>query len=307
MASADDDEDDYMNMAIKEPDKPKEKETYTQRRLRKEREAEQKRPKSRVELAAAAAQAREAALSQPLHASAPDSKGLKMMQKMGFKAGDVLGAGGGDARAEPIGVELKDGRGGLGLDSERKRKVREEFEGERKRVKAEEMGFRERVAREREEKRAEGLLVAAQKVAERLEAEGEQGAGDERADGGGSGAPITKPLAAVNVLWRTLPRQRLEADLERRRRHDLQQSLSRLPTYEEDSGSDAASGAEQELELEAEDDEELAAFEALPPAERLEKLVLFLRERWRYCFWCKCAYPDEDLEGCPGVKEDDHD
>lgn len=36
--SVDDEEDDYMSMAIVEPTKPKEKETYTQRRIRKERE-----------------------------------------------------------------------------------------------------------------------------------------------------------------------------------------------------------------------------------------------------------------------------
>ena len=62
-----------------------------------------------------------------------------------------------------------------------------------------------------------------------------------------------------------------------------------------------------EIELE-EDDEELDAFNALEPAERLRKLVLFLRETYRYCFWCKYAYEtDLELEGCPGLTEEDHD
>ena len=36
--ASDNEEDDYMSMAITEPSNPKEKETYTQRRIRKERE-----------------------------------------------------------------------------------------------------------------------------------------------------------------------------------------------------------------------------------------------------------------------------
>lgn len=38
MAEQEEEEDDYMSMAILEPAKPKEKETYTQRRIRKQRE-----------------------------------------------------------------------------------------------------------------------------------------------------------------------------------------------------------------------------------------------------------------------------
>jgi len=32
-----------------------------------------------------------------------------------------------------------------------------------------------------------------------------------------------------------------------------------------------------------------------------------LREEFNYCFWCKCTYPGEDMEGCPGLTEEDHD
>ncbi|KAI9844953.1 MAG: hypothetical protein M1838_001960 [Thelocarpon superellum] len=346
-------DDDYMNMAIEEPAKPREKETYTQRRLRKEREAEQKRPKSRAELAAAAAAAQAAALAKPLHAAAPNSKGLKMMKAMGFQAGDVLGKkrDDADARAEPLGVEMKEGRGGIGLDSERKRKIREEWEAETKRVKADEGDFRERVRREREERRAEGLLVAAQKVAEGLDGD-EAGAhapdakggphGESKGDGGGeddevedeSAFPtpasmaqknkVHKPLRSIPVLWRGLVREREERERERRRRYDLHQSLSRLPTYEEnDDDADAddrrAAGRDEEgkvrgdarheiLEEELEvDDPELEDFQALGPVERLQLVVHYLRARWHYCFWCKYRYDDDAMEGCPGLTEDDHD
>src|SRR5271168_3289053 len=173
------DEDDYMNMVIAEPTKPKEKETYTQRRMRKEREAEARgRTKSKAEQAADEAAAREAALSASLFtnpATASNNKGLAMMAKMGFKPGTALGSKDNvDARTEPIGISMKEDRGGVGLDAEKKRKFREEVEREGKRVKAEEGDYRDRVRREREEVRLEGMVGAAMRVAERMDGEKEE-------------------------------------------------------------------------------------------------------------------------------------
>ena len=91
-------------------------------------------------------------------------------------------------------------------------------------------------------------------------------------------------------------------------RYDLHQSLSRLPTYDdpdEDKEDRQAFGKEVE-ELE-EDDPELEGFLAQEPEVRLEKLVKYMRTRWHYCFWCKYRYPDAEMEGCPGVTEEDHD
>ncbi|KAI9840730.1 MAG: hypothetical protein M1837_001353 [Sclerophora amabilis] len=338
-----DEEDDYMNMTIAEPTVPKQKETYTQRRLRKEREAELKRPKSKAELAALAAEERDNALAQPLHASAPSSKGLKMMQQMGFQAGAVLGKEGNvDARSEPLNVNIKEDRGGIGLENEKKRKFQEEVREVERKKRVEEGEFRERVAREREEKRLEAMVGAAQKVAERLDGEGEHdgkhegrddgddgdGDGDDSGNGDEIGEEETKgqtgpdkpakrkvrPLSQVNLLYRDLLRHRAEKERERRARYDLLQSLSRLPTYEdpgEDEDDKRAMGRDDKtvvLEEELEDDDpELEEFQALSPAERLEKLVDYLRERWRYCFWCKYQYPDSSMEGCPGKTEEDHD
>jgi hypothetical protein len=39
----------------------------------------------------------------------------------------------------------------------------------------------------------------------------------------------------------------------------------------------------------------------------LEKLVVYLRETYHYCFWCKYRYTDESMEGCPGLTEEEHD
>ncbi|KAI9834737.1 MAG: hypothetical protein M1819_002822 [Sarea resinae] len=355
-------EDDYMSMAIVEPTGPPQKETYTQRRIRKQREAEIRgRPKSKKELEAEAAAAREAGLARSLLATDSSNKGLRMMKMMGYSEGGALGRpGDSEARTVPLGVEIKEGRGGIGLDNEKKRKIREEWAREEKRTKVEEGDFRERVRLERENRRLEGQVVGAMKVAERLdteaEAEGraqtqtpevegqdarekENEDGDEPDHAGRSvrRTPNVKPTRQINILWRGLVRQREEKERERRIRYDLHQSLSRLPTYtdveednddkralgrsapssprkilddqEEEQDDNRVGGKPARLVLEEdveEEDPELDEFLALEPAERLRRLVEYLREKYHYCFWCKFRYPDPEMEGCPGITEDEH-
>ena len=116
------------------------------------------------------------------------------------------------------------------------------------------------------------------------------------------------PLQKVNLLWRGLIRERREEERERRARYDLHQSLSKSAAYdnsEEDEQDRQAFGREEE-DVD-EDDEELDEFLGLEGKERLRKLVEYLRQEYRYCFWCKSKYEDEEMEGCPGLEEDDHD
>lgn len=312
-------------------------ETSLQRRLRLRREAEARsRPKSKAELAAEEASRREAALSQSLLTSQPKSKGLAMMARMGFKPGAALGKAS-DAVREPVRIEVKDGREGIGLESERKRKIREAAEeaGERaKKARAEEGDYRERLRREREEGRWERQVGAAMKVAERMAGEREEerqvreeeegdGNGD-RKEGKEAGEKKTKdgttlssrrrPLKSIPVVWRGLVKSREEAERDRRMRYDLEQGLSRLPTYddaEEDADDKKALGKARTTYVTAEDldeeDPELDEFNALPAEERLRRVVGYLRNTYHYCFWCKFTYPDEEMEGCPGVTEEDHD
>lgn len=322
-ATAMEDEDDYMNMVIAEPNAPKEKETYTQRRLRKQREGEARgHVKSKAERAAEEAAARDAALSTSLlsnPSAASSNKGFAMMAKMGFKPGVALGTGNPDARTEPISISMKEDRGGIGMDSEKKRKFREEYEREGKRVKAEEGEYRDRVRREREEGRLEGMVANAMRIAERMAVEKEEeealrnGEGDDNVNGVERKISV-KPLKQINILWRGLIRRREEKERDLRMRYDLQQSLSRLPTYDdedEDKEDKRALGKNamqyhlvEDLE---EEDPELDEFNALAPAERLQKIVIYLREEYNYCFWCKFTYPDKDMDGCPGPTEEDHD
>ncbi len=317
------DEEDYMNMIIPEPNILKEKETYTQRRMRKQREAEARgRTKSKEEQAADEAAAREAALSASLFtnpAAASNNKGLAIMAKMGFKPGAALGSKDNpDARTEPIVISMKEDRGGIGLMAERKRRFREEVERDGKRVKAEEVDYRERVRREREEARLEGMVWTAMRVAQMMHDEKEEGATsedhDRSADERRKRKISSKPLKHVNLLWRGLVRKREEKERDRRMRYDLNQSLSRLPTYEDpEEGIDdkraLTKDATQYVLVEdlEEEDPELDEFSALDPAVRLQMLVEYMRQEFHYCFWCKFTYPDNDMEGCPGRAEEDHD
>ncbi|KAI9770251.1 MAG: hypothetical protein M1840_003408 [Geoglossum simile] len=310
-----DDGDDYMNMVIADPVEKREKETYTQRRIRKQREAEIKgRTKSKAELRAEEKAAREAALSKSLDAS---NKGYKMMKMMGFKEGSALGrstTGGG--RTEPLNIVVKEDRGGIGLDNEKKRKFREQVEQEEKRVKAEEGDYRERVRKGREDRRIEGLVHGAQKVAEKLDTEADGEAEDDPQQAS-TPPSVPKPprnvrsTSQINILWRGLVLHREQKDRERRMRYDLHQSLSRLPTYndpDEDKDDKRALGTDNPLEEDVEqEDPELDEFNALEPAERLGRVVGYLRETYHYCFWCKYRYSDESMEGCPGATEEDHD
>ncbi|CZT48012.1 related to G-patch domain protein [Rhynchosporium secalis] len=318
-APEEDEEDDYMNMIIAEPTVPV-KETSMQRRQRQKREAEIRgRVKSKAEVAEEEKSAREAALSKSLleDTASTKSKGLAMMAKMGFKPGTALGSkDNAGARTEPIGVTMKENRGGIGLDTAKKRKFQEEFEREAKRVKAEEGDYRERVRKEREKARLEGVVGAAMRVAERMNEEREEAEASifEVPEGAKKRTISSKPLKQVNILWRGLVRKREEKERDRRMRYDLHQSLSRLPTYDdadEDKEDKRALGKDRPQHTLVEDleeeDPELDDFNELDPAERLHKLVLHLRAENNYCFWCKFTYPDKDMDGCPGLTEEDHD
>jgi len=317
-------EDDYMNFAVAEP-KPTKIETSIQRRARLKREAEERaRPKSKAQIRADEEAARAAALATSIDS---DNKGFRMMAKMGFKGG-ALGKEG-EGRVDPVSLAMKEDRSGIGLESEKKRKFREEMEKreiDTKKAKVDEGDYRERMRLEREEKRFESQIIGAMKVSEKLdedesnatttEAKTEEQAQDAAdaseadviASAKSNKTENRKPLSSINVLWRGTVKHRREKERARRMRYDLHQSLSKLPTYDdpdEDEQYKHALGTEEE-ELE-EEDPELDEFNALEPAIRLGKLVEYLRERHHYCFWCKHQYPDATMEGCPGLTEDDHD
>jgi hypothetical protein len=265
--------------------------------------------KSKAEREEEAEAAREASLATALPTS---NKGFKMMAKFGFKQGDTLGKSE-DARKEPVQINIKEDKGGIGLESEKKRKFRETMakaDQEAKRIKATEGDYLEERKQDVKNKKDERDLDNAQRTAERLEEE----AAEEK-DPGKSHEVLLKD---VNILWCGRTQRRLEKDYDRQKQRELHNSLSsRLPTLADDDdedndsrialGRDAAPFYTSLENDDIEEDSELAAFEALPAADKLHQVTLFLREKHHYCFWCGHRYDDATMEGCPGVTEEEHD
>ncbi|KAL6834056.1 hypothetical protein J3E69DRAFT_325853 [Trichoderma sp. SZMC 28015] len=322
--SGEDDEDDYMNMTFQDPTPAKESSVQRAQRLKKESRA-RGIIKSKAQLAQEEVAAREKALSTSMleDPRSKKSKGLAMMAKMGFKGGGLgkkTEDGESSGKSEPIKISMKEDRGGIGMESEKKRKLQEAIEErEIKTVKIDPLEYRERMRIERENARLESQLHAAQRTAERLDDEkagldtNEQSSEEEASTP--KPKPVSsRPLKSIPVLYRGLIRHREEKERDRRMRYDLEQSLSRLPTYEhddEDEDDKKALGKKQVIYSTADDldeeDEELDEFNALEPGTRLSRLVIYLRETHHYCFWCKMAYPDAEMDGCPGITEEDHD
>jgi hypothetical protein len=313
------DEDDYLTMTFEDPTPSTKTETLTQKKKRLAREAEMKgRPKSKAEIAAEEKLKRDEALKK--NNVDANSKGFKMMAALGYKPGTALGVARDGAEQdqddtrllEPIGLELREGRSGIGADAEKKRKFRQEAaaaEEDLKKRKVDEGDFRERQMKEREEKRKEGQLFGAMKVCDELQED--EDSTSTRAE---EMSARKRPLSGVNVLWRGLVKQRLLQERDRRMRYDLHQSLSRRPTYDdpdEDKDDQIALAKKADTEVVGveldQDDPDLDTFESMSIAERLDKVVSYLRERWHYCFWCKHKYPDNTMDGCPGLTEGDHD
>lgn len=372
-------EDDYASTSSNSK-KRKPVETSLQRRIRLEREGRERgHVLSKAEQARAAEKAREAALSRslfdapapkpkpknssildaPAPASKPVSKGFAMMAKMGFVAGQALGkkreppTEDGDNKStaddkdqpltEPIRIQVKRDRAGIGADEERKAKEAERKEGEKKAVAVEvdPYAYRDRIRLEREEGRLERQIHAAQVVAERL-ANGDDDANDD------STLPEkdVRPLSDINVLWRGMVKQRREKERERalliQSRKLLDSKLRGLggggggaasemstevvSTEDSDdeaedllakgqssrdtllkTGMSSVVAEDDDDDKPVADDEELAEFDALPTQERLQQVVDWMRLNRRYCFWCKYKYPSDDLDGCPGPTEADHD
>ena len=307
----DDGEDDYLSMTFEDkPTKSKESSLQRTTRLKKE-SAERGRMPSKAELAQRERTAREQALATEIDSS---NKGAQMLAKMGYK-GSALGQVD-HARTQPITLSTKDDRGGIGMDSERKRKIREaaaaieaEANVAKKQKVVDENEFRARNRAEREEKRAEGQMWATMKVLEGYETgvlqTQDEAAADQKSGSNREDLPSKtegNTLRNVNSLYRPLIKRRFEREREQRMKIELNNSLS---TRNDDDYDDCAHDAREEYHLD-ETGEELEAFESLSFAERRDRVISELRSRYYYCFWCKHQYEDERMEGCPGLSEDEH-
>ncbi|XP_073528728.1 G patch domain-containing protein 11 [Phyllobates terribilis] len=104
-----------------------------------------------------------------------ENKGFALLQKMGYKKGQALGKKG-DGIVEPIPLNIKTGRSGIGHEEMKKRKAEESLENFRRKIQmtqqAEERAaddFRLRMRSKKEEQKLEGDLRRSQRACLQLD------------------------------------------------------------------------------------------------------------------------------------------
>lgn len=106
-----------------------------------------------------------------------ENKGFALLQKMGYKSGQALGKTG-DGIVEPIPLNVKTGKSGIGHESLLKRKAEERLESYRRKIhmknQSEEKAaeeFRMRLKSKQDELRLEGDLRRSQRACQQLDAQ----------------------------------------------------------------------------------------------------------------------------------------
>ncbi|KAG6934101.1 G-patch domain containing 11 [Chelydra serpentina] len=106
-----------------------------------------------------------------------ENKGFALLQKMGYKSGQALGKSG-EGIVEPIPLNIKTGRGGLGHEESQKRKAEERLENYRRKIHMKKQTdeeaadqFRMRFKSKQEERKIEGDLRKSQRACQQLDTE----------------------------------------------------------------------------------------------------------------------------------------
>ncbi|KIY72921.1 hypothetical protein CYLTODRAFT_343206 [Cylindrobasidium torrendii FP15055 ss-10] len=336
-----DDEDDYLSdkflLASAAPAVTK---TYSDLRKDAQKKSflrnEQNRQRSNRELEQ---ESREEGLSKSLFERAKEeeaagiqNKGMSMLLKMGFKPGQSLGNLDEPAQVQdtsdeatpaapssskphitvPIAVNEWDGRKGIGT----KKRALSPSAAERIAKMAKmaqtttDSDFRDRARKEYEERRAEGRLVSAQSTCTKLDEEaGKQfnvlSLNLESMPSGLMEALDTR--TSVDLLLPTNAHTSIETRVRRQMQSDALQAQDSI------DGEDLVTEHDEALEVaavqyEPELLEEVAQFLRLQARDRLELVVGYLRDRYRYCYWCGCQFKSDDemASECPGPSEDEH-
>ncbi|CAG8487965.1 9679_t:CDS:2 [Paraglomus occultum] len=113
-------------------------------------------------------ESREQGLSQRIDTEENASPGLRLLRRMGYKEGMALGRSTG-GRIDPVPVEIRQGRSGLGLDTEIRERESEEAERVVKRARIDDEEYRSRIREGRLEKRAFAQLESAKRICEDLD------------------------------------------------------------------------------------------------------------------------------------------
>ncbi|XP_053382931.1 G patch domain-containing protein 11-like [Mercenaria mercenaria] len=221
-----------------------------------------------------------------------ENKGFSLLQKMGYKPGMAIGKSG-VGRTEPIPVEVKTVGGGLGSETEQKRKKDERVQmhkywsAKRQKMEVEhKQTFMKRMNEKMRNRNVDKDLYKSQKVCEQLDSQ----------------LGITEPHEPFFWPEALLPKQAEEDDdygVESDERLDRLQ-----PGY---------SGYVQDDVSDDDDTDDLAETGGMPTAtfsteEKLDVLTIYLRTKHKYCIWCGTKYNDKEdlMKHCPGNSAELH-
>ncbi|ODN04330.1 G patch domain-containing protein 11 [Orchesella cincta] len=211
------------------------------------------------------------------------NKGFKMLEKMGYKPGTSLGAEKIDSAKrgikEPISIEIRQGRGGLGKEQHE----REKYEETQRLGNPEEYRLRQQATAKMKE--IMGDLRKAQFACRNLDEE--------------SGTlkpleawywPVTKKLTEVKTV-----------DLE---------GYEKESTVDDDNEAVmlAKKRRTEYVSSEEESEEEDASVDDVPNEQKLESVMDYLRSEYFYCVWCGVKYDNNTdmTNSCPGMTREDH-
>lgn len=232
-----------------------------------------------------------------------DNKGFSLLQKMGYKPGMAIGKSG-VGRTEPIPVEVKTGRGGLGREADQKRRKNERAEmhkhwsAKRQKMEVEHKHtFIKRMNEKQRNKNFEKDLYKSQKVCEQLDSQ----------------LGIKEPHELFFWPEGLLPKATTDDDETNdegafsvgsdERLDHLQQGYSNYvqdDVLDDDDDDDDVCNDVKEEEIESTN---------YSVEEKLDVLTLYLRTKHKYCIWCGTKYNDKEdlMNHCPGNSAELHD
>lgn len=303
-STVDDDEPDYMSddflaKCIPEDVRPGLKRSYKSQReheIQKKKdellERDQEIKKFRLPKGLEEIQNREEGLQKSIDST---NKGFEMLKKMGYKEGESLGKFN-TGRVEPIPIEIKSNRCGLGRENaikkvlETKSKLRQKHLEQSARKENEQVSthaFRSLMSRHHKSKLTEGDLYRSQKACCQLD----QSKG------------YTEPLETW--FWP-------EANDDNINTEDEDYSDKQPDNVDElKDGADPIvdiSNLKEVIETTTTDQNKEVNNE-FSPEEQLEMISEYLRSEYFYCLWCGITFSDFDdmFASCPGPTRADHD
>lgn len=230
---------------------------------------------------------REEAMSKSLLTgkNAKHSKGLSIMEKMGFKIGESLGKSSNSEShtTNPIELNVKTNRLGIGakLLDHANRKISESS------INIDE--YRNRIHESKTDSKQLHLVNKAMRICFELSGDSEIYYNNKEAF----------RLQSANYLWRPYVIELFENNDQRSKERVIRIDEDKIPQNRNPSTSCADC---KEIDTEYEE------YVSLEPSSKLEKLLKHIRDNYNYCLFCGHSFNDQDdlLANCPGAFEEDH-